>query len=39
MRIVAQKLPDFLGQQVVIDNRAGAGGMIGTDLGQLCTSG
>jgi tripartite-type tricarboxylate transporter receptor subunit TctC len=32
MRIVAQKLPDFLGQQVVIDNRAGAGGMIGTDL-------
>src|SRR5262245_32871541 len=32
MRIVAQKLPDFIGQQVVIDNRAGAGGLIGTDL-------
>src|SRR5688572_5733381 len=30
-RIVAQKLPEFLGQQVVIDNRAGAGGLIGTD--------
>jgi len=31
-RLVAQKLPEFLGQQVVIDNRAGAGGLIGTDL-------
>ncbi len=31
MRIVAQKLPEFLGQQVVIDNRPGAGGLIGTD--------
>jgi tripartite-type tricarboxylate transporter receptor subunit TctC len=30
-RIVAQKLPEFMGQQVVIDNRAGAGGLIGTD--------
>lgn len=30
-RIVAQKLPDFLGQQVVVDNRPGAGGLIGTD--------
>ena len=30
-RIVAQKLPDFLGHQVVVDNRAGAGGLIGTD--------
>jgi tripartite-type tricarboxylate transporter receptor subunit TctC len=30
-RIVAQKLPEFLGQQVVIDNRPGAGGLIGTD--------
>ena len=32
MRIIAQKMPDFLGQQVVIDNRTGAGGLIGTDL-------
>jgi tripartite-type tricarboxylate transporter receptor subunit TctC len=32
MRIVAQKLPDFLNQQVVVDNRAGAGGLIGTDI-------
>ena len=32
MRILAQKLPDFLGQQLVIDNRTGAGGLIGTDI-------
>jgi len=31
MRIMAQKLPEVLGQQVVIDNRPGAGGLIGTD--------
>jgi tripartite-type tricarboxylate transporter receptor subunit TctC len=31
VRVVAQKLPEVLGQQVVIDNRAGAGGLIGTD--------
>jgi tripartite-type tricarboxylate transporter receptor subunit TctC len=30
-RIMAQKLPEFLGQPVVIDNRPGAGGLIGTD--------
>jgi len=30
-RIMAQRLPEFLGQQVVIDNRPGAGGLIGTD--------
>ena len=29
-RIVGQKLSDALGQQVVIENRGGAGGMIGT---------
>ena len=32
IRIVATRLPQALGQQVVIDNRTGAGGMIGTDL-------
>jgi len=30
-RVVAQKLSEQLGQQVVADNRAGAGGTIGTD--------
>ncbi|HUF82277.1 MAG TPA: tripartite tricarboxylate transporter substrate-binding protein, partial [Burkholderiales bacterium] len=32
IRIVASRLPDALGQQVVIDNRTGAGSMIGTDI-------
>jgi tripartite-type tricarboxylate transporter receptor subunit TctC len=31
IRIVATRLPDALGQQVPIENRTGAGGMIGTD--------
>ena len=31
-RVVALKLSDLLAQQVVADNRPGAGGMIGTDL-------
>ena len=31
-RIVAQKLTDVLGQQTIVDNRAGAGGTIGTTL-------
>jgi tripartite-type tricarboxylate transporter receptor subunit TctC len=32
IRIVAARMPEGLGQQVVIDNRTGAGGMIGTDI-------
>lgn len=32
IRIVAGRLPDVLGQQVVIDNRTGAGGLIGTEI-------
>ena len=31
-RVIAQKLSELFGYQVVADNRAGAGGMIGTDI-------
>jgi tripartite-type tricarboxylate transporter receptor subunit TctC len=38
IRIVANKLPEYLGQQVVIDNRTGAGSMIGTDIAAKATA-
>src|SRR5436305_225692 len=31
-RTIAQKLTEFLGQPAVVDNRAGANGIIGTDV-------
>ncbi|MBI4190601.1 MAG: hypothetical protein HY525_08685 [Betaproteobacteria bacterium] len=31
-RLIAQKLSDSLGRQVVVDNRPGASGIIGTDI-------
>ena len=31
-RVIAQKFTDAFGQQVVIDNRAGAGGNVGAEL-------
>ena len=36
-RIVAQKLGDQLGQQVIVDNRAGAGGNLGAELAAKAT--
>ncbi len=36
-RIVGQKLGERLGQQVVIDNRGGAGGTIGTEIAARAT--
>src|SRR5436309_2398170 len=31
-RVVALKLPEAIGQNVVVDNRAGAAGLVGTEL-------
>jgi len=36
-RIIGQKMSDALGQQFVIDNRAGAGGLLGTELAAKAT--
>src|SRR5687768_3041975 len=38
IRIVANRLPEVLGQQVVIDNRTGAGGLIGTEIAAKATN-
>jgi len=38
IRIVANKLPEGLGQQVVIDNRTGAGSLIGTEIAAKSTA-
>jgi tripartite-type tricarboxylate transporter receptor subunit TctC len=36
-RIVATRMTDALGQQVVVDNRTGAGGLIGTEIAAKAT--
>lgn len=37
-RAIAQKLAENLGQQIVVDNRGGAGGVIGTELAARAPS-
>jgi tripartite-type tricarboxylate transporter receptor subunit TctC len=32
-RLIAAKLPDYIGQQVVVENRGGAGGALGVEAG------
>ncbi|HEV2008531.1 MAG TPA: tripartite tricarboxylate transporter substrate binding protein [Burkholderiales bacterium] len=36
-RLIAQKMSEDWGQQVIIDNRPGAGGVVGTELGAKAT--
>ncbi len=36
-RVVAQRLTETLGQQAVVENRSGAGGIIGTEMGAKAT--
>jgi len=36
-RAVAQRLSELIGQRVVVDNRGGAGGLVGTDLAAKAT--
>jgi tripartite-type tricarboxylate transporter receptor subunit TctC len=36
-RLMAQKLVDAFGQQVIVENRGGAGGIIGTEAGARAT--
>lgn len=36
-RVVAQKMSDDWGQQVIVDNRPGAGAIVGTELGAKAT--
>ena len=36
-RIVAARLSEVLGQQIVVDNRAGAGGIIGMEIAKTAT--
>ncbi|MEA3023764.1 MAG: hypothetical protein QOK01_2616, partial [Alphaproteobacteria bacterium] len=36
-RLIAQKLPETLGQQVIVDNRGGAAGVIGTRVAAKAT--
>ena len=36
-RLIAQKMGEDWGQQVIVDNRPGAGGVVGTELGAKAT--